>query len=58
MRSRKRKRRAKGSGEGGGVRGAGQGGKSRRAKMIDQKGVAYNRDGKRKRGKLKGEGRE
>ena len=50
MRSRKRKRRAKGSGEGGGVRGAGQGGKSRRAKMIDQEGVADNRDGKKKGG--------
>ena len=37
-------------GEGGGVRGAGQGGKSRRAKMIDQEGVADNRDGKRKGG--------
>ena len=37
-------------GEGKGVRGAGQGGKSRRAKMIDQEGVADNRDGKRKGG--------
>ena len=44
-------------GEGGGVRGAGQGGKRWRVKMIDQEGVAYNRDGKRTRGKLKGGGK-